>query len=129
MSYSKINLEDVKDLAAAHGVGDVQEARFPAGDLGVEQTGFNYFKVKPGKREAFAHRHENAEEVVVVLEGAGRMKIDDEIVEIGPKDCLRIAPGTARQTEAGPEGLTLLVFGARHEGDGEIIAAEEFWAD
>lgn len=122
-----MNLEDVKDSAAEHGLGEVQAARFPAGEMDVVQTGFNYFKVKPGKREAFAHRHEDAEEVVVILEGGGRMKIEDEIIELAPRDCLRIGPGTARQSEAGPEGLTLLVFGARHQGDGEIIATEEFW--
>jgi mannose-6-phosphate isomerase-like protein (cupin superfamily) len=77
--------------------------------------------VKPGKRHAFAHRHQEAEEVYVVLSGSGRVKLDDEIVEVGPMDAIRVAPAVTRAFEAGPEGLELLVFGPRHEGDAEIV--------
>ena len=77
--------------------------------------------VKPGKRHAFAHRHQEAEEVYVVLSGTGRVKLDDEIVEVGPMDAIRVSPSVTRAFEAGPEGLELLVFGPRHEGDAEIV--------
>ena len=40
----------------------------------------------------------------VVLAGSGRVKFDDEIVEIEPLDAIRIAPGVVRQFEAGPGG-------------------------
>jgi uncharacterized cupin superfamily protein len=32
----------------------------------------NFLIVKPGRREAFAHRHRTAEEIYVVLAGTGR---------------------------------------------------------
>ncbi|HEY6398114.1 MAG TPA: cupin domain-containing protein, partial [Solirubrobacteraceae bacterium] len=82
MSYAKKNLRDVKDMAADHGLSDTQEARFARADLGAEQTGINYLTVKPGRREAFAHRHHEAEEIYVVLAGSGRVKLDDELVEL-----------------------------------------------
>jgi mannose-6-phosphate isomerase-like protein (cupin superfamily) len=125
MSYAKKNLRDVEDFAATHGLSDHQEARFPRGDLGTEQTGLNYLIVKPGQREAFAHRHRDAEEVYVVLGGGGRVKLDDEIIELAPMDAVRVSPGTTRTFEADSEGLEVLVFGPRVEGDAEMV--HEFW--
>lgn len=125
MAYAKTNLRQVEDSAAKHGVGATQEARFPRLELGAEQTGMNYLIVKPGMREAFAHRHRQAEEIYVVLTGSGRVKLDDELLELSPLDAVRVEPGTTRTFEAGPEGLEVLIFGPRVEGDGEIV--EGFW--
>lgn len=125
MGYAKTNLRQIEDSAAKHGVGESQEARFPRTELGAEQTGMNYLIVKPGRREAFAHKHHQAEEIYVVLGGAGRVKLDDEIVELGPLDAVRVEPGTTRNFEAGPEGLQVLIFGPRFEGDGEVV--DGFW--
>lgn len=125
MSYTKTNLQQVEDSAARHGAGAAQEARFPRSELGAEQTGCNYLIVKPGQREAFAHKHHQAEELYVVLSGSGRVKLDDDLVELAPLDAVRVAPGTTRRIEAGPDGIALLIFGARVEGDGEIV--EGFW--
>jgi uncharacterized cupin superfamily protein len=127
MSYAKTNLRQVEDSAAKNGVGECQEARFPRTELGAEQTGMNYLIVKPGRREAFAHRHREAEEIYVVLSGSGRVKLDDELVELAALDAVRVAPGTTRTFEAGSDGLEVLIFGARVEGDGEIVNG--FWAD
>jgi uncharacterized cupin superfamily protein len=127
MSYAKKNLREVEDSAAKHGLSDSQEARFPRAELGAEQTGFNYLKVKPGRREAFAHRHREAEEIYVVLAGSGRVKLDDELVELAPLDAVRVSPGVVRSFEAGDDGLEVLVFGPRVEGDGEMVS--DFWAD
>lgn len=76
------NLHDVDDMASQHGLSETQEARFPRADLGAEQTGMNYLVVKPGQREAFAHRHRTAEEIYVVLGGSGRVKLDDELYSL-----------------------------------------------
>ena len=127
MSYAKKNLREVEDFAAKHGLSDHQEARFARGDLSAEQTGLNYLIVKPGQREAFAHRHRTAEEIYVVLAGTGWVKLDDEFVELSPLDAVRVAPGTARSFEAGGDGLEVLIFGPRVEGDGEMV--EDFWSD
>ena len=121
MSFTIKNLREVEDMAAAQGFGDVQEARFAHGDLEAESTGVSLQVVKPGKRHAFAHRHKEAEEIYVVLSGSGRVKLDDEVVEVGGLDAIRIAPEVTRAFEAGPDGLELLVFGPRHQGDAEIV--------
>jgi uncharacterized cupin superfamily protein len=125
VGYAKKNLRDVQDSAVEHGLSATQEARFPRRDLGAEQTGLNYLIVKPGQREAFAHRHRTAEEVCVVLAGSGRVKLDDDLVELAPLDAVRIGPGVTRSLEAGPDGLEVLIFGPRVESDGEVVPG--FW--
>jgi mannose-6-phosphate isomerase-like protein (cupin superfamily) len=119
--YTRINLGDVNDSAPGFGFEDVQEARFATDDLGADRTGVSFQRVKPSKRQGFGHRHEEAEEVYVVVGGSGRVKLDDDIVELSRLDALRVAPGVTRQFEAGPDGLEVIAFGARHEGDGEIL--------
>jgi mannose-6-phosphate isomerase-like protein (cupin superfamily) len=126
-AYTRRNLEDVKDSAPQFGFGEVQEAHFASGDLETQQTGFSFHRVKPGKRQGFAHRHDEAEEVCVVIGGSGRVKLDDDIVDLERLDAVRLAPGVTRQFEGGPEGIEILVFGARHEGDGETI--NDWWTE
>ena len=125
MGYTKTNLRDVSDSAAENGFAEHQEARFPREDLGAEQTGMNHLRVKPGQREPFAHRHGEAEEIYLVLSGSGRVKLDEELVELQAHDAVRVVPGTTRSFEAGPEGLEVLIFGPRVEGDAEVVA--DFW--
>ena len=125
--YTLKKLTDVEDSAVNFGIGEIQEARFANDDLGSEDTGVSYHRLNVDKRQAFAHRHEVAEEVYVVLAGSGRVKLDDEIIELGAMDALRVAPGVIRMFEAGSDGLELLAFGPRHEGDGEVI--QNWWTD
>ena len=117
VSYTIKNLREIEDSAPKFGFGDVQEARFAQRDLEAQETGFSYHVVKPNCRQGFAHRHDAAEEVYVVVGGAGRMNLDGEVVEIERLDAIRVAPPIARTFEAGPDGLELLAFGPHHEGD------------
>ncbi|MGO9788334.1 MAG: hypothetical protein ACLP8S_02055 [Solirubrobacteraceae bacterium] len=60
-----------------------------------------------------------------MLAGSGRVKLDDELVDLTQLDAVRVSPGTARSFQAGPEGLEVLIFGPRIEGDGEVVP--DFW--
>lgn len=127
MSYTKKNLHDVEDAAAKRGMSEMGEAHFAGGELEAENTGLAYHVLKPGKRQPFGHKHDNAEEVHVVIAGSGRARLDDEIVELKTLDALRLSPKVTRSFEAGPEGLEFLVFGPHHEKDGELN--QDFWKD
>ncbi|MEO6495978.1 MAG: cupin domain-containing protein [Solirubrobacteraceae bacterium] len=122
------NLRDVEDQAPGFGFQDVQSARFAYEALEARSTGVSLMGVRAGQRQAFAHRHENAEEVYVILSGSGRCKLDEDIIEVGPLDAIRVAPGVARAFEAGDSDLELLAFGPRCQGDGEIIR-NGFWGE
>jgi len=125
--YTLKKLTDVEDTAPGFGLGEIQEARFANDDLEVEDTGVSHQRLKADKRQGFAHKHDKAEEVYVVLTGSGRVKLDDEIVELGALDAIRVSPGVTRQFEAGPDGLELLAVGPHHKGDGEVI--QDWWTD
>jgi mannose-6-phosphate isomerase-like protein (cupin superfamily) len=126
-AFTKLNLDAVDDAAPANGFGDCWEARVARQALAAERTGVTFFRLRPGKRSPFTHRHTEAEEVYVVLGGNGRVKLDDELLDVGPLDCIRVAPTTARAFEAGPDGLEFLAFGAHHPGDGEPV--QDPWTD
>lgn len=124
-SHAKVNLHAVQDMAAGAGLGENQEARFPQKEIGAEATGISLQRVKPSKRQAFAHRHSGAEEVYVVLSGSGRVKLDDDLIDLAPMDAIRVAPGVTRQFEGGPDGLEFLAVGPHVPGDGEIV--QDWW--
>ena len=69
--FTHRKLTDVKDSAPEFGIDDVQEARFANDALDAERTGVTHLRLKPGQRVPFGHKHEEAEEVYVVIGGRG----------------------------------------------------------
>jgi mannose-6-phosphate isomerase-like protein (cupin superfamily) len=67
-SYTRTNLLSVDDAAPPNGFGDRWEARVARADLDAEQTGITHFRLRPGKRSPFVHRHRETEEVYLVLD-------------------------------------------------------------
>src|ERR1700733_7592488 len=118
--YTHLNLEDVEDMAPRFGLGEMGEARFANGALSTVGTGVSHQRLRPGVRQSFGHRHQHAEEVVVVLAGSGRVKIDDEVRDVRARDAIRFAPSTGRAFEAGPGGGGLLGFRAQPPGGGGV---------
>jgi mannose-6-phosphate isomerase-like protein (cupin superfamily) len=125
--HTAINLTDVEDAAPANGFGGRWEARVAREDLEAEQTGLTHFRLRPGKRSPFAHRHRRAEEIYLVLGGTGRVKLDDEVFDLRALDAVRVAPAVARAFEAGPDGLEFIAFGPHHDADGEPV--EDSWVE
>jgi len=121
VDYTIKNLREVEDTAVEGCYSDWLEARFAHQDLGSERSGISYQVVKAGKRLPFAHKHGEMEEIYVVLSGTGRVKLDDEIADVGPLDAIRIAPAVTRAFEAGDDDLVLLAFSPRAPGDAEIV--------
>jgi mannose-6-phosphate isomerase-like protein (cupin superfamily) len=123
--WTHLNLDAVDDAAPANGFGDRWEARVARQALCAEQTGVTFFRLRPGKRSPFSHRHTDAEEIYVILAGRGKAKLDDRIVDLRPLDAIRVAPEVPRAFEAGIQGLEFIAFGAHHPGDGEPV--EDDW--
>jgi mannose-6-phosphate isomerase-like protein (cupin superfamily) len=121
MDYTIKNLREVEDSAVEGGISDSMEARFAHEELDSERSGVSYQVVKAGQRQPFAHKHGEMEEIYVVLSGTGRVKLDDELAEVGPLDAIRIGPPVTRAFEAGDDDLVLLAFSPRAQGDAEIV--------
>jgi mannose-6-phosphate isomerase-like protein (cupin superfamily) len=87
------------------------------------------FQFAAGRRAPFGHRHREQEEVYVVIAGSGRMKLDDDVVDLKQWDVVRVAPQVARAIEAGDSGIEYIAVGNdRPEGgDGERV--NDFWSD
>jgi mannose-6-phosphate isomerase-like protein (cupin superfamily) len=125
--YAYTNIDDVEDLAAKYGMGEIGEARYLREDVGAEAIGLTFYRMNPGRRTGFGHRHKEAEEMYVVISGTGRAKVGDEVIDLRARDVVRVAPATIREFEAGPNGMELLATGTHFEGDGEMV--QEWWTD
>ncbi|MGH2905779.1 MAG: cupin domain-containing protein [Solirubrobacterales bacterium] len=133
MPFTLKNLrEDLDDVGSNFNGPPDLEFRMATDALELDQSGLTFQRVPPGYRFPFGHTHETQEEVYVVVGGSGRMKIDDEVVEVKKWDAVRVPPGTWRGYEAGPEGMEILVFGAPSLGDGrreDVTGARDWWTD
>ena len=121
------NLQDV-DNSAPPGA-DGLEARFGRKHLDSEHLGVSYFRYAPDFKAPYGHRHREQEEAYVVVGGSGRMRLDDDVIDLKRWDVVRVAPQIVRAFQGGPDGLEIIAIGAdRPEGgDGELV--EDFWAD
>jgi mannose-6-phosphate isomerase-like protein (cupin superfamily) len=75
------------------------------------------------------HSHREQEEVYVVIGGSGRIKVNDEIVELRRWDVVRVAPSTVRALEGGPDGLEVIAVGSDRPEGGDGVAAPDWWTD
>ena len=127
MSYTKKNLKELDNAAEQFGLGDHMETRFARKAMGLEQFGFSYQKLQPNYRQGFGHVHREQEEAYVVLEGSGRAKVEDEIVDLQQWDVLRVPAGNTRAFEAGGDGLAYIAIGGNPTGDADMV--ENWWSD
>ena len=110
------------ELLARYDIDEVGEARYVREHLGAARIGLTHYRLRPARRQGWAHRHRVVEEIYVALAGSGRIMVDDESFELRPLDAVRVAPASARELEAGPDGLEVLAFGSHSPGDGEMVA-------
>jgi mannose-6-phosphate isomerase-like protein (cupin superfamily) len=123
--YAVANLKEVEDSAGKR-TPEV-EGRFARKHLDSRELGISYFRYAPGFRAPVGHRHREQEEAYVVIGGSGRVKLDDEIIELRRWDVVRVAPEVARAFEAGPDGLELIVAGGARPADGDGELVQDFW--
>ena len=124
-AYTKVNLTEIDDSTSDR---DGLESRFARKHLDSDHIGISYFRYGPGTRSRSGHSHREQEEVYVVVSGSGRVKLDDEIVELRPWDIVRVAPSTVRGFEGGSGGLELIAVGSdRPEGGDGVLAGPEWW--
>lgn len=133
MPFTLRNLrDDLDDLG--HNFDGSPELEFRAASkaLGLEHCGLSYQRIPPDYRFPYGHAHKTQEEVYLVVRGSGRMKLDDDVVELKEWDAVRVPPGVWRGYEAGPQGLELIVVGAPSLGPDpreDVEGRRDWWAD
>jgi quercetin dioxygenase-like cupin family protein len=67
-----------------------------AKQLEATALGARLWRLEPGQAST-RHRHRSQEELYVLLEGTGRIRIGDESLTLAAMDALLVEPGTVRQ--------------------------------
>lgn len=103
------------------------EGRFGRSHIGSEHLGVSHFKYAPNYRATGGHSHREQEEVYVVISGSGRVKLDDEIIELKQWDVVRVSPPVVRAFQGGPAGMELIAVGNDRPEGGDGNRVENFW--
>ena len=128
--YTHLNLrEDVDDQAPNFGYAPDLEARMARVPLGLEHSGLSYFRLAPGFRIPWGHKHKQQEEVYVLVNGSARIKIEDEVRDLKQWDAVRLDRDTMRSFEAGPDGAEFIAVGAPNTGPGDADVTQDWWVD
>jgi mannose-6-phosphate isomerase-like protein (cupin superfamily) len=123
--YTVVNLKEIED---SFGDNPALDAHFGRTPLNSEHLGVSHFRTGPGFRSEKGHSHREQEEIYIVVAGSGRIKLNDEIVELRPWDTVRVAPATVRALEAGPDGMEFIAIGSdRPEGGDGMQTEPGFW--
>ncbi len=105
--YSFVDVDEVPGEGPGGAVKKLRRA------LGVHAFGFNYFELAP---DAHGVEHDETEssqeEVMFVVAGSGRLRIDGDELELKPGRFVRLDPSAVRSPFAGPDGLTFVTFGS-----------------
>jgi quercetin dioxygenase-like cupin family protein len=96
-----------------------------AAQLEAETVGARLWRLHPGQAST-KHRHFEMHELYVLLEGEGRMRIDDELITLEPLSAVLVEPAHVRQlfNDADDDALWLIV-GAPREGVSSTLEMSE----
>jgi uncharacterized cupin superfamily protein len=93
--------------------------------LEAENLGARLWRLAPGQAST-KHRHLRQEELYVLLEGEGRIRVDDDLLTLAALDTVLVGPESARQVFNDTEAEALwLVVGAPAEAANTLEMSEE----
>jgi quercetin dioxygenase-like cupin family protein len=94
--------------------------------LEARELGARLWRLRPGQAST-RHRHRVTEELYVVLEGTGRLRVDDELLTLDPLSAVLVEPDAIRQPFNDTDADQLwLVMGAPNEAANTLeMTAEE----
>ena len=96
-----------------------------AKQLEAGALGARLWRLRPGQAST-KHRHQGQEELYVLLEGRGRIRIGDEALELAPLDSLLVEHDTVRQIFNDTDADALwLVVGAPPEAVSSTLEMSE----
>jgi uncharacterized cupin superfamily protein len=98
--------------------------------LEIGELGARFWRLKPGQAST-RHRHPRQVELYVLLEGTGRVRVDDELYTLEPLSALAVEPRTVRQlfNDTDADALWLVVGAPREDVTSTLEMSEELLAD
>ena len=128
-AYTKLNLKsEVPDMAEGRMPPGI-EAHFAKEALDCEKSGVSYFKLEPGFHPPFGHKHAEQEEIYVIVSGNATIKVDDDEIELGAFDAIRLAPEATRALKGGPDGCEMIAFGAPKPAEMDAEMLPGWWEE
>jgi mannose-6-phosphate isomerase-like protein (cupin superfamily) len=121
--YAVKNLLDIDNLHD----GPEIEIRFSRKYLDSRELGVSLLRYAANVSATDGHHHKEQEEAYVVVGGSGRIKLDDEVVELKQFDVVRVAPQVVRGFEAGPDGLEVIAVGGQKPEGGDGVRDPDRW--
>jgi uncharacterized cupin superfamily protein len=86
-----------------------------AGQLEASTLGARFWRLRPGQAST-KHRHFDQHEMYVLVEGVGRMRVDEELITLEPHSAVLVEPEHTRQLfNDGDQDALWLVVGAPRE--------------
>ena len=102
--YRIVKTDDVPNYAKSG------EMRMMRNLLDSKQIALTYRLIPAGYKSAHGHTHTKIDEIVFVFSGTLKIKLDDEIIEVGPKTAVKISPATKRgYHNEGTEDVEMIV--------------------
>ncbi len=96
-----------------------------AKQMEATSLGARLWRLRPGQAST-RHKHQSEEELYVLLEGRGRIRVGEEALELAPLDALLVEPDTIRQVFNDTDAEALwLVVGAPPEAANTLEMSEE----
>ena len=96
-----------------------------ARQLEAQTLGARLWRLHPGEAST-KHRHFEMHELYVLLEGEGRMRVDDELITLEPLSAVLVEPEHVRQLFNDTDSDALwLVAGAPREGVSSTLEMSE----
>lgn len=96
-----------------------------AKQLEAKSLGARLWRLRPGQAST-RHHHTAEEELYVLLEGRGRVRVEDEVYELGVLDAMVVEPSAVRQLFNDTDADALwLVVGAPPEFANTVEMTEE----
>jgi quercetin dioxygenase-like cupin family protein len=99
------------------------------GQLSATTLGARLWRLAPGQCNT-RHRHFDEHELYVLLEGAGRVRVEDDVLTLEPLSALLVEPATVRQVfnDTDADALWLVVGAPRDFSGPADIPAEKLAA-
>jgi mannose-6-phosphate isomerase-like protein (cupin superfamily) len=97
-----------------------------ASQLEAQTLGARIWRLHPGQASTW-HRHFDQHELYVLLEGTGRMRIDDESITLEPLSAVLVEPEHLRQlfNDTGSDVLWLVVGAPRESVSSTLEMSED----
>ena len=75
-----------------HRGGQVSHLLLAPGQFGTQNLSVTWVEGEPGSEQA-VHSHEGREQVYIIVQGRGAMRVGDEVEEVGPGTLIYVPPG------------------------------------